>query len=100
MNALLAIALESHGGLDRWQRHRTLTATLVTGGGFWGLKGLVQDHVDVADGFAATQYVGDIVDVEGIKFPTRRRTYARGPGLHPNRDLLFVAIDLADLRFD
>jgi hypothetical protein len=239
MNAFLASVLDAHGGLERWQRHRSLTATLVTGGGLWGLKGLVQDsaprtmrvdlhaerasvtpfgkpewrtaftpervaiethegqvvlermqprssfaghvmntpwdalhrayfngyamwtylttpflfampgfgateiapwqegdevwrglrvrfpdpiashsreqdfyfgpdfllrrhdyHVDVAGGFAAAQYVDDIVDVEGVKFPRRRRAYSRGPDLRPNRDLLFVAIDLADFRFN
>jgi hypothetical protein len=239
MNALLADVLEAHGGLDRWHRHRSLTATLVTGGGLWGLKGLLQDptprtmrirldeewasvapfgkpewrtaftaervaiethdgevvqeriqprasfaghamntpwdplhrayfngyamwtylttpflfampgfevaeiapwqegkepwrglrvrfpdhiashsreqefyfgpdsllrrhdyHVDVAGGFAAAQYVDDIVSVDGLKFPSRRRAYSRGPDLRPNRDLLFVAIDLSEFRFD
>ena len=239
MNDLIADILDAHGGLRRWKQHRRLTATLLTGGGLWGLKGLVQDstprtmsvalheeqasvapfgkpewrtafnagrvaietlrgdvvqervdprssfvghamdtpwdplqrayfngyamwtylttpffmampgfeaseidpwhegdetwrglrvrfpdhiashsaeqdfyfgpdfllrrhdyHVDVAGGFAAAQYVHDIVDVDGIKFPSRRRAYARGPGLHPIRDLLLVAIDLSEFRFD
>lgn len=43
MNDLLSQVLEAHGGLARWNARKTLTATLVTGGELWGLKGLVQD---------------------------------------------------------
>jgi len=45
------------------------------------------------------QYVHDFVDVEGLKFPRRRRVYVRGPDLQPVRDLLMVAIDLSDFSF-
>jgi len=239
MNDLLARAIDAHGGLERWQRHRSLTAAIVTGGGLWAMKGLVQDphprdmrvalheerasvtpfgkpewrtaftpervaiettegtvvqerknprtsfaghamntpwdplhrayfngyamwtylttpfllalpgvevaeieprhegretwrglrarfpdtiashsreqdfyfgpdfllrrhdyHVDVAGGFAAAQYVHDIVAVDGLKFPSKRRAYLRGPDLQPARDLLFVSIDLGHFRFD
>src|SRR5258706_7507798 len=43
MTPLLSEALEAHGGLTRWRRFTTLSATIVTGGAFWGFKGLVQD---------------------------------------------------------
>lgn len=43
MNKLLAEAIAAHGGLEQWNSARTLTATIVTGGELWGLKGLVQD---------------------------------------------------------
>jgi len=56
-------------------------------------------HVDVAGGFPAAQYVHDIMDVQGFRFPTQRRAYVRGPGLQPIRDLLMVSIDLSDFRF-
>ena len=56
-------------------------------------------QVDVAGSFPAAQYVDGIVDVQGIKMPTRRRAYVRGPDLKPVRDLLMVAIDLSDFRF-
>jgi hypothetical protein len=56
-------------------------------------------HVDVAGGFAAAQYVDDIVSVEGLRFPTRRRAYARAPDLKPVRDLLMVSIDFSAFRF-
>lgn len=43
MHELLARVVEAHGGLARWKRHETLSATIVTGGALWALKGLVQD---------------------------------------------------------
>ncbi len=43
MHPLLSEALTAHGGLDRWRRYKTLSATVVTGGALWGLKGLTQD---------------------------------------------------------
>jgi hypothetical protein len=55
-------------------------------------------HVDVAGGFPAAQYVHDIVEVQGLRFPTRRRAYLRGPDLRPVRDLLLVSIDLSNFR--
>jgi len=239
MNDLLNSVIEAHGGLARWKQHRTLSATLVTGGGLWAMKGLVQDstprtmwvdlheqlasvtpfgnpewrtaftaqrvaietaggevvqerldprasfkghvmntpwdplhrayfngyamwtylttpffmsmpgcevteidpwvegderwhglrvrlpdqiashstemdfyfgpdlllrrhdyHVDVAGGFSAAQYVHDIVAIDGLKFPTRRRAFLRGPDMQPVRDMLLVAIDLSNFRLD
>jgi hypothetical protein len=44
MIPLLADAIEAHGGLSRWNSHRKLTATIVTGGELWALKGVVQDQ--------------------------------------------------------
>ena len=43
MNDLQTQVIEAHGGLTRWKRHSALTATIVTGGGLWAMKGLVQD---------------------------------------------------------
>ena len=45
MSDLLQNVLDAHGGLERWNRFSTLTATIVTGGELWGLKGVVQDTV-------------------------------------------------------
>jgi hypothetical protein len=56
-------------------------------------------HVDVAGSFPAAQYVDQIVEAQGLKMPTRRRAYLRGPDLKPVRDLLMVAIDLSDFSF-
>lgn len=43
MHPLLAEVLDAHGGLDRWRRYSTLSATIVTGGEFWAMKDIVQD---------------------------------------------------------
>ena len=70
---------------------------------YFGPDCLLRRHdyrVEVAGGFGAAQYVHDIVDVEGLKFPSRRRAYLRGPDLQPVRDLLLVAIDLSQFRLD
>ncbi|MDM0001231.1 hypothetical protein QTI24_21675 [Variovorax sp. J22P240] len=56
-------------------------------------------QVDVAGAFPAAQYVDRVVDVQGLKMPSRRRAYVRGPDLKPVRDLLMVAIDLSDFEF-
>jgi hypothetical protein len=45
MNDLLARAIAAHGGLERWHAFTTLTATIVTGGALWAMKGIVQDTV-------------------------------------------------------
>jgi hypothetical protein len=238
MNNLLAKIIDAHGGIDRWEKFSSLTATIVTGGGLWAMKGLVQDsnpremtvalhsekasvtsfgqpdwrtaftpdriaietlsgetvrekydprtlfanhtmntpwdplhrayfngyamwtylttpffmvmpgfevseipplqegnelwhglrvrfpehvashskeqdfyfgddlllrrhdyHVDVSGGFPAAQYVYDFIEIEGLRFPTKRRAYLRGPNLEPVKDLLLVSIDLSNLRF-
>jgi hypothetical protein len=44
MNALLGQVLDAHGGLDRWKRYGKVEATIVTGGGFFPLKGVLQDR--------------------------------------------------------
>src|SRR5215468_8495701 len=43
MNDLLRNALDAHGGLARWKEFSTLRVQIVTGGGLWALKGLIQD---------------------------------------------------------
>jgi hypothetical protein len=43
MNALLARILEAHGGLNRWNEYKRVDATIVSGGGFFPLKGVPQD---------------------------------------------------------
>jgi len=45
------------------------------------------------------QYVYDIVDVDGLRFPTKRRAYLRGPHLKPIRDLLLVSITFDANKF-
>ena len=43
MNDLLENVLEAHGGLARWNKFSTVRVQIVTGGGLWALKGLIQD---------------------------------------------------------
>ncbi|MHA7776085.1 hypothetical protein [Roseibium sp. M-1] len=43
MHPLLSDALDAHGGLAEWRSHKFLSATIVTGGEFWGIKGIEQD---------------------------------------------------------
>ena len=44
MNALLGQVLEAHGGMERWRRYNKVEATIVTGGGLFPLKGVLQDR--------------------------------------------------------
>jgi hypothetical protein len=43
MNELLARILDTNGGMDRWNEYQKVEATIVTGGGFFPLKGVAQD---------------------------------------------------------
>jgi hypothetical protein len=44
MNELLEHALSAHGGLERWRALRKVHSTVVVGGAFWAMKGLIQDY--------------------------------------------------------
>jgi hypothetical protein len=39
MDALLSAVLDAHGGVDNWQKARTLTGRLSLGGPFWAARG-------------------------------------------------------------
>jgi len=43
MNQLLAKVLDAHGGLKRWNKYQKVETAIVTGGGFFALKGMLQD---------------------------------------------------------
>ncbi len=52
MNELLALAIEAHGGLHRWEAIRSIEADLSIGGVLWDLKrlpGIFRDKTVVAD---------------------------------------------------
>jgi hypothetical protein len=38
MNELLALDVEAHGGIDRWNRFKTIDAKLSLGGALWSFK--------------------------------------------------------------
>jgi hypothetical protein len=43
MNELLGKIIEAHGGMERWNGYQRVDATIVSGGGFFPLKGVPQD---------------------------------------------------------
>ena len=43
MNKLLAEVIDANGGMDRWNAYQAVTASIISGGGFFALKGLIQD---------------------------------------------------------
>ena len=43
MNELLAKIIDAHGGMERWNGHEKVDATIVSGGGLFPLKGGPQD---------------------------------------------------------
>jgi hypothetical protein len=43
MNELLTKILAAHGGMNRWNEYEKVDATIVSGGGFFPLKGVPQD---------------------------------------------------------
>ena len=53
-------------------------------------------HPASFSGDAAAQYVYDFVEVDGLRFSTKRRAYLRADDLQPRRDPLMVSIDLKD----
>lgn len=54
-------------------------------------------QLDVAGGMLAAQLTGDYVEANGIRLPTRRRAYVRGPDNRPVSDLLMVSIDISNV---
>jgi len=56
-------------------------------------------HVDVAGGFAAVQRVYDYRETNGIRYPTKRRVFARGADDRVIEHPLMVSIDLSNVRF-
>jgi hypothetical protein len=68
---------------------------------YFGSDYLLRRHdyrVDVAGGFAAIQYVYDIVEAEGIKLPSKRRAYRCDESGRPLPDELMVSIDVSDIH--
>ncbi|MFI5159961.1 MAG: hypothetical protein ACHQHN_01735 [Sphingobacteriales bacterium] len=49
MKNLLDVVIEGHGGLGRWKQYRTMSATQVTGGVLWPMKGVagILDKVNI-----------------------------------------------------
>ncbi|MBN3819712.1 hypothetical protein G3N57_25275 [Paraburkholderia sp. Se-20369] len=55
-------------------------------------------HIDVSVDTPVAHYVSDFVEVQGIKFPTRRHAYLRTADDLPDRNALLVWIRFNDFR--
>ena len=56
-------------------------------------------QVNIAGGFPAAQLTSQYVEADGIRLPSKRRAYTRGPDRRPILDMLMVAIDLGEVSF-
>src|SRR6516162_6071349 len=69
---------------------------------FFGEDLMLRRHdysVNIAGGFAAAQLTSDYVDANGIRLPSKRRAYTRGPDRRPILEMLMVSIDISDVSF-
>jgi hypothetical protein len=69
---------------------------------FFGEDLMLRRHdysVIIAGGFAAAQLTSNYAEANGIRLPTKRRAYARGPDRRPIMELLMVSIDFSDVSF-
>jgi hypothetical protein len=57
-------------------------------------------NVNIAGGFGASQLTTDYVVANGIRLPTKRRAYTRGPDRRPILEMLMVSIDISEVRFE
>jgi hypothetical protein len=65
-----------------------------------GEDGLLRRHdynVEIAGDTPGAHYVSDYVEVQGLKFPTKRRIFPRGPDGQSMPEPLVVSIDLSDI---
>lgn len=56
-------------------------------------------NVNIAGGFGASQLTSDYVVANGVRLPTKRRAYTRGPDRRPILEMLMVSIDISDVTF-
>jgi hypothetical protein len=70
---------------------------------FFGEDLMLRRHdysVNIAGGFNAAQLTSDYVVTDGIRLPTKRRAYTRGPDRRPILEMLMVSIDISNVRFE
>lgn len=66
---------------------------------YFASDGLLRRHdyeVDVWADTPAAHFLSDYVDVNGLKFPSRRSVFARRPDGRPDLDLNLVTIEMSD----
>lgn len=70
---------------------------------YFGPDHLLRRHdyrLEIGGGVPIAQYVHDIVEADGFRFPSKRRAFPRGAGSKPIRDLLLISIDLSDFHVE
>jgi hypothetical protein len=95
-------------GAETWRILRALFPSTIASHStvqdfFFGEDLLLRRHdydVDVAGGFHAAQLVFGYVEADGVKLPTQRRAYMRGPDHRPALDPVMVSIDISGIRFE
>ena len=68
---------------------------------YFGDDFLLRRHdyqLEISGGIPVAQYVYDIVESDGFRFPAKRRAHVRGPHLKAIRDLLLISLDLSDFQ--
>jgi len=68
---------------------------------YFGEDFLLRRHdysLEIAGGVPVAQYVYDMIEAEGFRFPSKRRAYVRGPELRAISDLLLISLDISDFR--
>jgi hypothetical protein len=55
--------------------------------------------VNIAGGFPAAQLMLEYTEANGVRLPSKRRAYTRGPDRRPILDMLMVSIDISDVVF-
>jgi hypothetical protein len=69
---------------------------------FFGADLTLRRHdysVNIAGGFAAAQLTSNYVTADGVRLPTKRRAYTRGPDRRPILETLMVSIDISEVQF-
>ena len=69
---------------------------------FFGEDLMLRRHdynVNIAGGFAASQLTSQYAVANGIRLPTKRRAYTRGPDRRPILEMLMVSIDISEVSF-
>jgi hypothetical protein len=93
-------------GAERWRGLRARFPDLIASHSgeqdfYFGDDFLLRRHdyqLEIAGGIPVAQYVYDIVESDGFRFPAKRRVYVRGPHLKAIRDLLLISLDLSDFH--
>ena len=55
--------------------------------------------VNIAGGFPAAQLMLQYTEANGMRLPSKRRAYTRGPDRRPILEMLMVSIDISEVAF-